>query len=360
MYYLVFIILFWASFLEIIKKRRNIYFFYSAFILMTLMTCLRYGQNVDYFHYKHAYLFPDESRNADLLFGLFQDVCRFLGFSYELHVFACGLVLMGLMLPFLVKKTTYSSFSLLIIYSLFFLIYHMGVVRQGIALSILLWSYKYLEEGKKYMFVILIVLGSFVHLSLITSLIIIFIYNKRVFNSGVVLWVLVGMTMFSAFVPDLSWFFQLYFPDRSIDGGFQDTRWSALILRILSIAPVYLIKPPYGSAGYNARSMCLTGYCFYCFLSFDSLIAGRVEVYYRVFFCLFCSYIIFQMKQSRLRFLCLSYVLFLQSAYFFKNINTMIMQADYKENVTMLSFPYISVFEKEEFNYYSNVADKDY
>lgn len=357
MYYIVFVILFWGSLIEIFTKKLNRYLFYLAFGLMTLMTCLRYGQNADYFGYKDNYLNPDETRSIDFLFVAFQDFCRQLGLSYEFNVLFCGLIVMGFMLPFLSKKTLRSSFALLVIYSLFFLIYPMGVIRQGIALSLLLWAYIYLEDGKKYLFLVLLFIGSLIHVSLITAIFIYFVYNKRFFEKKLILWLILGMTFYSAFVPDMSWIIQMYFPDRSVEGGLQDTRWAALLLRLLSIIPVYLIKPPYGTPGYNARSICITGYCIYCFLSFDSLIAGRVEVYYRIFFCLFCSYLVFQMKRYRLRYLCLVFILFLQSAYFFKNIDTMRSQGDYRSNVTTMSFPYISVLDKEDLEYYTDMVD---
>lgn len=359
MYYIVFVILFWASIIEIYKKKYNKFLFYSAFALMTLMTCFRYGQNADYFNYKSSYLNPDESRNADLLFGYFQDACFSLGLSYEINVILCGIILMGLLFPFFRKKTNSSALSLLIIYSLFFLVYHMGGVRQGIALSLLLWSYQFLEKGKKYTFLILLFIGSLIHLSLISAILIYFVYNKRFFESNFILLLLLGMTFYAAFVPDMSWIIQMYFPDRSVEGGLQDNRWAALFLRILSIIPVYFVKPPYGSSGYNARSICITGYCIYCFFSFDTLIAGRIEAYYRLFFCLFASYVIFKMAKFRLRILCLLYILLLQSAYFFKNVDTMRIQLDFRDNVTMMNFPYTSIFDKDDLGNYSDVVDND-
>lgn len=359
MYYITFLLIFWGSIIEIFNKRKNRFFFNISFLLLTIMTCFRYGQNADYFNYKFGYLNPEDARNSDLFFGYFQDICRFMGLSYEGSVFMCGALMMGLMVPFFYKKAAHSCLSLLILYSLFFLIYNMGGVRQGLAISFLLYGYSFLEKGNKMGFFIVLAIGSLFHLSLITSVGIYFAYNNQIFNKKIIIWLLLGLTVYSALVPDLSWLFNAMFEDRSTGDGV-DNKWNALIVRVLYIIPVYFLKPPYGSSGYNARSICITGYFLYCILSFDTLIAGRVESYYRIFLCLYCAYFVANYKWSRLSLNVLVYMLVLHSALFFKNIDTMIGQGGYRSHVTMLNLPFISVFDKSEFAKYSTLSESDY
>lgn len=320
---------------------------------MTLMVVFRYGQLADYFNYEMLYENPDSMGEwRDPLFFLMEKACIWLDISYEGFVFIVGGVTMAMTYPFFSRICKRSVMALLIFYCYIYLILPMSAMRQGICLSMLLWGYTYLIDEKKKLFYLLVIVGSAIHFSMLAVFLIGLLYDKDWYNRGIVKWIVLGLTLFAIATPDLTQYIPDIFGDRSL-GEYEDSRLVQMAIRALLIIPVLFVKPKYGTHGYYAKAICIIGYCLYCCLAFSSLIAGRFEFFFRVFYCLFVAHVLFNMGRIYLKQFLLGGILMIHLVLFFKNMNAAITQGDYNsQRVTALSFPYISVFDKEELKYY--------
>lgn len=352
MYYLVFLILFYGSFLEVFLKKKSPFAFILAYFLMSFMAMFRYGQLADYFSYKDLY----EGRNSmnegrDPLFTFLTEMCSDMGIGFEGFIMILGFFSMAIAYPYFARYCKKSLTALLIFYSYLFLVLPMTAMRQGVCLSLLLWSYSFLMEGKLLKFYLVVLLGCFFHLSMIVVIIIPFLFRKPWYNNNSMIWVVLGMTIMGLVTPDLSRY-TIIFGDRAFEAE-QGSRILQILIRALLIIPVLLVKPDYKTNGYYAKAICIIGYCVYCTMSFSALVSARLEFFFRVFMCLFVSYSLFSLKKIYLGRLLFSSIIAIHVFLFFKNMDAAIQQGDYNEKkVSMFNFPYVSIFDEGELDQY--------
>lgn len=353
MYYFIFAVLFFFSAIEMSSYKKSVLWFNIVYVLMTLMVMFRYGQLTDYFNYEYLYDNPDSMGEwRDPLYFLMERSCIALGLGYNGFVFIVGGLTMALAYPFFSRYCEQSAAALLVFYCYVFLILPMSAMRQGICLGMLLWSYSLLIEGKKLWFYIIMLIGSLIHFSMLAVALIGLFHRKDWFNRGFAKWIVFGLTIFALVTPDLTQYIPDVLGDRSL-GEYEDSRLVQMSIRVLLIIPVLFIKPEYGTHGYYAKAICIIGYCLYCCLAFSSLIAGRFEFFFRVFYCLFIAQVLFNMGKIYLDHFLLACILMIHVVLFFKNMNAAIDQGDYYEDkVTMYNFPYISIFEEKELENY--------
>ena len=352
MYYLVFFILLWFSFVELFLKRRNSIWSYSVFALMTFMAMFRYGQLTDYFNYREIYDYPETAGITDPLYFLLTNFFKSLGFDYQVFVMFASIITMGLSYPFFFKVCKGSILALLVFYSYVFLILPMSAVRQGICLSMMLYGFVLLLKGKIRTYYLLILIGVFIHFSMFVCGLIPLLYKKKIFNCNTILWVIFGVTCFSLLSPDLSTYLPEYLAGKSL-GEYGESKFLQVLIRFLLIIPVVFVRPDYGSKLYYAKAICIVGYFVYCLLSFIPTAAARLEFYFRIFLCLYVACIVLSKRRFYLSNLMIGSILALHVFLFFKNMNAAIKQGEYNEKkVSMFNFPYVSIFDKEELELY--------
>jgi len=223
----------------------------------------------------------------------------------------------------------------------------MSAIRQALCLALLMYLYHDLKEKRYKRFYICLVVGCFVHLSFIVCLILPFLIHLKIYNKPIIYYLagaftvlaIVGISVMQ-FLP----FERLSFYEGS-DGVSIIVR---MVLRLLIITPVLLYKPDYGTDGYYAKAICLIGFFFYCFFSFNDLIAARFEYYFRTFICLFAAYMVTNFEWKFRAGVQLVLILVVHTILWYKNIDTEIERWDYREGITPVNFPYISVFNKSQ------------
>lgn len=352
MYYLIFVVLLFFGAIEIVTKKKMGILFDAVFVLMTCMVMFRYGQLTDYPTYETDYYYPGWAGITDPFYTSLTESLNLLGISYKVFVFVVGALTMGLAYPFLAKFCNKSITSLFIFYTYEFLIMPMSAVRQGFTVALLLYVFYLLLENKKRKFYIVVCLGSVIHFSILAVLLIPFFYDKRFYNEWYVTSALAGLTIFALVTPDLTSYIPEFLSNRSL-GEYEDSRLIQVVIRLLLILPVLYIKPQYGTLTYFAKAICIIGYALYCLMAFSSLISGRLEFYFRVFLCMFVACVIYMEEKSRLTDLILLGIIMVHVVLFFKNMNAFISQGDYDpEKVTMFNFPYVSIFNEDELQYY--------
>lgn len=387
MYYLVLFILFICSLWEIISAKTSRVLFLLVYTIMTLMAIFRFGQLGDYFAYYVLYQNPILSR--DLLFILYASFFRLFDFSYQSFLTITELIIFSLAFPFFYKTCKCSLISLFIFYTYTFMVCPMSALRQAICLSLLLYSFSLLIEKKRIKFFVIVAIGTFIHLSFFTTFLIGWLYDKKFFNQPVFLFIVLFASFIMMSGIDLTASIRGLFDNRSVTGAASGSfdNLIQLSLRLIIILPLLFFKPPYASNGYYAKAICIIGYVLYCVLSSNVLVAGRIEYFFRTFLCLFVadlslrlslqlkdvnnsdidflpsnntSYYKFRKIYLNMRGMVLSLLVFVHVILFFKNIGGFISQGNYKENVTIYNFPYISIFDKSEIDEYTTIDKFNY
>lgn len=361
MYHIVLVILFIYSFFELATGRKNKFVFNVVYSLMTFIAIFKYGQMDDYFRYYLQYESPENTYLIiDPLFGLLILFFKTLSLSYYFFIGFLSFVSMALAYRFFSRDCGRSSFALFVFYCyIFFVCCPLGAFRQGLCVAILLYVYHFLKENKYKLFYFYTIIGCFIHLSFVVVLIIPFFLHWRIFNKTYIFYILIGVAVLA--VVGIS--FAQFLPISRItyyEEGEGQNIWIRLLLRILLIFPVLLYKPPFGTDGYNSKAICIVGFSLYCLLSFNDLVAARLEFYFRIFICLFVSYLIFSKRITFSHRICLSLLLFVHLFLWGKNIDAAIDRMGYNQGTTVFNFPFISVFDKSELRQYSSIETYNY
>lgn len=352
MYYFVFYLLLFCGLKEIYCHKSNKMFFILAYSMMSFMVMFRYGQLTDYFNYEYIYDDPDIAGISDPLYFALTKFCKGIGIGYQLYVIMIGALSMFLAFHFFDYYCNKSCVALFFFYCYVFLMLPMNAIRQGVCLCALLWGFRLLLEKKIKTFCAIALFGAFFHFSTLVLILLALLYDKKFYNSKLVVVILMLFSIIAIITPDFSSYFPGFLGDK-FTGESEDIKIMQIIIRVLLILPVIYIKPEYGSSGYYAKAICIIGYCVYCMLSFHSLFAARIEVYFRTFICLFSVYIYLSDKKGTYNKSILLYMMVIHSVLFYKNMNAAIEQGDYDTNkVSMMNFPYVSIFDQEELKQY--------
>lgn len=354
MYYIVLFILIMFSVIEVMSGKRSERWFNVSYFLMTVMATFRYGQMDDYFNYYINYEHPEVYGLIDPLFGLLIGLFKLFGIGYPVFIAVLSLGCMLLSYRFFHKDCGYSCISLLTFYGYTFMMCPMSSIRQGICLAMLMFMYPWLKEKNNKRFYSWVIVGCFIHLSFIVVLILPWLLNLRIYNKPYILYVALGLTAFALVGISVTAFLPL---DRlaTYEEGEGASIFIRMALRILIIFPVFLLEPEEDTDGYYAKAICLIGYAIYCVLSFNDLVAGRLEFYFRTFICLYVAFLVQNYVRTSRMLASLGLLMFVHIFLWFKNIDAAIDRMNYKEGITVFNYPYISVFDKSELSEYSGI-----
>lgn len=323
---------------------------------MTFVAVFRYGQQSDYFNYFSVYLYPEQRYlTVDPLFGFIILISKSFSIDYVVFSAVWSLLCMLLSYRFFYKDCEYSCLSLLCFYSYTYLMCPMSAIRQALCLALLLYMYHNLKDKRYKRFYIFLIIGCFIHLSFIVCLILPFLMHLKIYNKKIVYYLIVAFVGLAIVGISLMQFLPL----ERVNTYVESEGYSTIVrmaLRLLIIIPVLLYKPSYGTDGYYAKAICLIGFFIYCIFSFSDLIAGRFEYYFRTFICLFVAYMISNFEWKFRACVQLVLILVVHTFLWYKNIDAEIERWSYREGITPINFPYISVFNKSQLK---NTCDID-
>lgn len=373
MYWLVFIILLYFLYKEIVNKKIYSSSFYISYAIISLLLILRKGQGTDYYNYKYIYdtiaSAPDFITAFILTHGepgylLINQVAIDLGISFEGFIALFSIVTMICYYPFFNKVCQKSIIPIFIYYSTFFLIYAFSGIRQGLALAIIV-SYVFPLLGKKinYKFFFYVILAALFHMSAIVCLLMPFIYNKKV-NKQIIFIILLLITPLAIlrinilnYVPFINLF---YTGEKGSSNSIL-----ALLIRIIALVPIFLVNESIYKNNPNingVKNLFVCGYVLYCLLSFNDIVSSRINVYFRIFEGLFVFLLIYKSNLRIIPKQIAAYYTLICFITMVSNINGFIVQGEYK-NSNAFTYPYLSIFDSSQtireyrFNFGSDEPD---
>lgn len=361
MYYFVFLILLFASLIEIRTGRINSRLFYLVFLIITAMSVFRYGQGTDYFNYEglfNGFCAMCDTAPAYTVFIAREpgyNLIQFCGYLLNLdYVQFVGLVALGTMFcfyKFLKRECSLSIFSLFCFYVLFYMTYELSAIRQGIVMSLFfLWSYPLIKQRKILKYIFSIIVLATIHTSAIILLFIIFFEKLSIGRKNIKIYFIISVFLLFVGQPLLSKLpFVSFFSDH-----LEETASSNFILakaiRIIVVAfilffPAYLFKD--NNKEYLEKKYLVYGFFVYTLCSFSELASSRVWAYFLGFEIMLLGKMSTNFNKSRLKKQFLYLFAIILSILWIKDVNGYIKQANYR-NCNLFSYPYITVFEGDD------------
>lgn len=337
--------------------------FWCSFAGLAAMLMLRYGQGTDFFAYQYYYYqmsdtvlhVPVEDVHGELGYQFLTNVFRLLHLPYEALVAFLGAVQMGGLLAFLRRYRVDCVLALALAVPTLYLTYFMSGVRQGAVIALFLGVLFPLLEKKRYPAylagtVLCILLHSSAVLFLVLPLVQRFRRTTTVQALTALAWVggaLLASPPVQAVVTALPvWTLRYYLRATSVSLLATGERLFFLLL----VTGLYLWLERRGK---TTPALTLAYRCYlvamavYGALLCNGTTASRMASMLRYVEIFLLIYALGQMPQLGRRLMTVALLLF-QTMMFAKNIQAAIDQGDYMVDLTVMNYPYVSVFNEQD------------
>lgn len=371
MYHIVFLLLFFFSFVEIFSRKKMKMQSSIIFLFLFLMVTLRYGQGTDYFAYNHSFVTSANAFESALRLNNFSSLTKEIGFSAISYIWIKILhfspeslnalfsaVSFYLVWLFIKKYSPKPIMSLFIFYSTFYLVYPFSGIRQAVCISIFIYYQIPMLHKKKYLeYFLLCILLFMIHYSSIV-LFIIPIVNMIYKLKPLQIYII----SIAALLVGVSLYYVLYSLFSSIDiiAGKVDSysqenslNIMSLLLKIIIFIPIMQTRKLYESDSikYLFLKIYILGFILYLVLIGSSLISSRISVFMRYLeIILLVDFLLFVFKRRLNKVLSYSYIFLIMTTVYVKNIDAYIGQGSYYSHINFYNYPYINVFNKKKIN----------
>lgn len=350
------------------KDKKAFIFFWS---ILTLMLLFRYGQGSDYFNYDLVYRSIgglDTLRNAsDIGFNALVFIFKFFGFKYEMFSAFIALISMIFVYMGINKLSKNKVLSLATFYSLYYMVYLISGIRQGLVLSIFLGVLIPLLINKKNIFYIIgVIVAATIHMSALVLLPLVIVNFIDFSKVKTVIILLITSLVFKVFgiqsllisiLPEAISKRVSYY----LNG---DISLFAIANRVLFFVIIYYLfmKATDDEKNQNKISMSIynIGLILYILLMDSPLMASRLTAYMKVAEVILIGNLILLQKVNLKVIIRYSAVTLLVYVMLIKNISAALYQGNYYGDVTVMNYPYISILNKEDIFGYKTMNDRSY
>lgn len=361
-YYLTFILLALLGIRANMGKRKSIII---ATIPLLIIAIFRYGVGADYFSYKYIYTssigksFSDikishpDIDSGYLLLGI---PFQILGISYEVYFSIITVLILLFILKWIYDNSENIPLSLMVYYSMFFFVWNLSAIRQGLVISLSLFLV--FNNKSKLSFIakmLVIFLLCFIHSSAVLLFFIVLISNLK-YTKKIHL-VLLGLSIVLAFMPLNS--ILVYFDfipgiERFlsyISEGKNPLDFSGLSRLVIYFSVFFnydrLMKEEKNKKIVN---LFLVGIALYFVMSVSQVAAARFGIYTFTFLIIIFPQIVKTYNSNLLmkRLSMLALVLF-STLFLFKELDTMVDQTGLV--LTSRYVPFTHQFNKDKYIY---------
>lgn len=352
-YLVVFATLLLFSLFEVISngyKRRTVLYILSG-VLLFLCT-FRYGQGTDYFGYEKIYesfsgdnIFVNILMYRDLFFSALFYYANIYSVPFETIVSILAVSSLLMFFCFNIRFNRYPVLGLLVFYSLFHLTYNYSAIREGFAISFFLAFMLplLLKEKVPIGYYLLGVFVVTMHGSAIITLL--FPLLKKFNNRKHI----IVFALFAVVLSSIVWVlpFGALLENRmeSYVESSSGVNIFAIITRLIALVPIaYINKTEKLYKDISNIYICFI-FIYLVFISVPTL-AARESIYLQVLSVVMLTTPLTIMKSKRRVGYFFILALFCGVMYF-KCIDSYIQNGHYRSNITVLNYPYVSVFNKD-------------
>lgn len=342
MLFLLLFILVGFVFFEIYSKEKSSKFYYRLIILVAFVEGIRWYSGVDFFMYYNSYQkvldISTEMHNNryDVLYLYLSKFFKIVGLHYTFFLLFISFLGLFLQSGFIIKFTSFPIHALLI--NFVCLIGFLGNNRQFIALSIVFYATHFLINGKKNIFIVLLILASGFHFTAIFLVIFLFLDKEISLKKWFFCTLLVLLTCFIPlkeivlnYLQDYERFFpflkERFFAYESFN--YNDIDWKrftlGIIRKIFVVAFLLLFKERLNKLrGYTfLLNISILSALIYLWANFNfTYLLGRFIIYFSIYECVIYSWIgfLFIGKKPVIKYVTLVLFSFFWIFLFFKGI----------------------------------------
>ena len=166
-----------------------------------LVTGLRYQVGSDYSMYRVAFLNPDNvnvKHNFEILNRLFFKAIAYFGGSFYVAIFVSSVIFFVFTYVEIFYDSPMPWLSTFMLFGMLFFFIYMNAERQMVAISILMFSLRFLQEKRYFLFVICLAIAACIHRSSILFILILFLFQVDI-NFKLIFWLTPVIFIASAF-----------------------------------------------------------------------------------------------------------------------------------------------------------------
>ncbi len=162
-------------------KKITRYGFVFVSLVMILMAGIRDGVGYDFESYNNIYkmIKSNTLKSANIsvepAYFLMNKIC----FNFQSVIFLSALIGVGIKILMINKYSDNKLISLIMYFTGVFIMYDMGVIRQGMSIAIALISIQYIEERNFVKFLFTIIIASLFHISILVFIPLYFISDQN-------------------------------------------------------------------------------------------------------------------------------------------------------------------------------------
>ena len=284
---------------------------------LIILIGFRYNVGTDWSEYESVYnALNFQNFNISrfgFLFSFLMMIFKSLGLSFMAFSFVIFFISLVLIEKTISKFSKNYFFSFFIYLNTIFLIFHINGIRQGIALSIIFYSIKYILNNNKSRYMFSVILASFFHISAIIFLPVYWLRKLKINKIKLFFTILISLFIlhfnpFSIMVENAAkylnfenivWYInnEYYNPINLFD--------VQVIARlfILLVLSFFIQKIKENTLLDTLFKIYLIGFLVYCFFSFNQDISYRLSFYFKIFEIILISNVGFYIKDRLKKFL---------------------------------------------------------
>ena len=373
MYLFIGVLLVILSIIELANKGRiTDKLFKASWLLLTLVLCFRFGQGTDYFGYWWHYnsvevsgsYFVNQLSHGELGWYILSLLFVKLNLPFTFFVGFIALVSMLLIYIAINKHVKNKILCLLLFYPEAYLTYCCSGMRQGLVLCFFLAFMIDMLLKKQYIrYCILSFLMMQFHVASIVLLFVpLFVQMKiKVSPIWLVLAPIFSVVLYaSGMVASMT--SSVGSSDKYAEGAFS---FLGLILRVVLFCIIYIMyKPDVDKKTDIMFDVYHCGFLIYLALFLSSILSQRLTLPLKSVEIILIPTLIYSnpeylkrnIKSIKPKFAWLSFsIIVIMVVMFTKNLNSYIKQGGYPDKVTILNYPYVSVFNANEIYKYRTV-----
>lgn len=169
-----------------------------------IVSAIRYDVGTDYlFRYAPDYVKMGQGiniSNLEIGYRIIVWICLLFTKDYAILFIVTSAIIIGLTFYTIYKESTYPILSVAIYFLAGYFFYSLNLMRQFLAVSVLLFSYKYLVDKKYVKFIIGAIIAFLLHSSSIIFAVAFFLCNREVFDLKRTIVISVLFLLFGKFV----------------------------------------------------------------------------------------------------------------------------------------------------------------
>lgn len=365
-YIIIFLILCCFSYCEYKGINLPRFIFELLFSLITVITILRYGQGTDYFSYMYQYYLTPSLGNVSSVFDInthgeigykiLSSSFRAFGISFVVFVGIIGFITMVLIYKFIKGFSKLPITSLTLFYVLFYLVYVLSGIRQGLALAMFVGIALPFYKKKKYFgFILTILFAATIHSSVLITLLIIPLdkleISYKIYGTIILVGLIIMITNVDIkiinLLPDILSSKVLHYWE------LKGIPLFALANRLVMLCIILISSHYVNSKAPDIilyKKVYILGFILFILTIKSITISSRISIYMKFLEIILIPNLVFMLKAQGTKFKSLqlwSVSLIIAFVLLLKTLNAFLSEGDYFSNISLFKYPFINVFHRE-------------